>query len=69
MRDDTPDDLVHDLFAGAFFPDHPLGREVLGSAESITGMARDDIAVYHAAHYRPSNVVFAAAGNLAHERC
>ena len=31
MRDDTPDDLVHDLFAGAIFPDHPLGREVLGS--------------------------------------
>jgi predicted Zn-dependent peptidase len=67
MRDDTPDDLVHDLFASAIFPDHPLGREVLGSEESITAMARDDIAAYHAAHYRPSNVVFAAAGNLTHE--
>jgi predicted Zn-dependent peptidase len=68
MRDDTPDDLVHDLFAGAIFPDHPLGREVLGSDDSITGMARDDIAAYHAAHYQPSNVVFAAAGNLTHEK-
>lgn len=68
MRDDTPDDLVHDLFASAIFPDHPLGREVLGSDASITAMARDDIAAYHAAHYRPSNVVFAAAGNLTHER-
>ena len=36
MRDDTPDDLVHDLFAGALFPEHPLGREVLGSETSIT---------------------------------
>ena len=67
MRDDTPDDLVHDLFASALFPDHPLGREVLGSETSITEMARDDIAAYHAAHYQPSNVVFAAAGNLTHE--
>jgi predicted Zn-dependent peptidase len=68
MREDTPDDLVHDLFASAIFPDHPLGREVLGSEASITAMARDGIAAYHSAHYRPSNVVFAAAGNLTHER-
>ena len=67
MRDDTPDDLVHDLFANGLFPDHPLGREVLGSEASITEMARTDIADYHRAHYRPSNVVFAAAGNLSHE--
>jgi predicted Zn-dependent peptidase len=68
MRDDTPDDVVHELFASALFPEHPLGREVLGSTESITGMAREEIVVYHAGHYRPSNVVFAAAGNLTHDR-
>jgi len=67
MRDDTPDDLVHDLFASAIFPDHPLGREVLGSEASITEMARDEIAAYHGAHYQPSNVVLAAAGNLTHD--
>ncbi len=67
MRDDTPDDLVHDLFAAALFPEHPLGREVLGSETSITEMARADIAAYHGAHYVPSNVVLAAAGNLTHE--
>ena len=44
MRDDTPDDLVHDLFASALFPEHPLGREVLGSTDSIEAMDRDDIA-------------------------
>jgi predicted Zn-dependent peptidase len=66
MRDDAPDDLVHDVFASALFPEHPLGREVLGSETSITEMARDDIAAYHGAHYRPSNVVLAAAGNLEH---
>jgi len=49
------------------FPDHPLGREVLGSEESIGAMTRDAIAAYHGAHYRPSNVVLAAAGNLTHD--
>ena len=67
MRDDTPDDLVHDLFAGTIFPGHPLGREVLGSEATVTAMTRDAIAAYHGAHYRPSNVVIAAAGNLTHD--
>jgi predicted Zn-dependent peptidase len=67
MRDDTPDDLVHDLFSNAMFPAHPLGREVIGSEESINGMKREKIVDYHAAHYRPANVVLAAAGNLTHD--
>jgi len=67
MRDDTPDDLVHELFEQAMYPAHPLGREVLGSESSIKAMTRDAIASYHAEHYHPSNIVFAAAGNLTHE--
>jgi predicted Zn-dependent peptidase len=67
MRDDTPDDLVHDLFTRAHFSDHPLGREVLGTEETIEAMPRDGIADYHHAHYEPANVVLAAAGNLAHD--
>jgi predicted Zn-dependent peptidase len=67
MRDDTPDDLVHDLFARAHFPDHPLGREVLGSPGTITALSRERIAGYHAAHYEPANIVIAAAGNLDHD--
>jgi predicted Zn-dependent peptidase len=67
MRDDTPDDLVHELFEQAIFPAHPLGREVLGRERTIKAMTRERIAEYHRAHYHPSNVVVAAAGNLAHE--
>jgi predicted Zn-dependent peptidase len=67
MRDDTPDDLVHDLFAGALFPGHALGRSVLGTDSSIEAMPRDDIAAYHGTHYRPGNIVIAAAGNLTHD--
>jgi predicted Zn-dependent peptidase len=67
MRDDTPDDLVHDLFAAAMFPDHPIGREVTGSPATIEPMTRDAIAEFHAAHYHPSNVVVAVAGNIDHD--
>ena len=68
MRDDAPDDLVHELFAHAMFPDHPLGREVLGTQQSIENMTRESIASFHRRHYRPSAIVVAAAGNLLHDR-
>ncbi|HEX4528581.1 MAG TPA: pitrilysin family protein [Acidimicrobiia bacterium] len=67
MRDDTPDDLVHDVFSGALFARHPLGREIAGSQDSIGAVTRDQIAAYHADHYQPSNVVVAVAGNVEHD--
>jgi predicted Zn-dependent peptidase len=67
MNEDTPDDVVHTRLIDALFPDHPLGRETLGSEDSITEMARDDIAAFHAQWYRPANLVVAAAGDLHHD--
>ena len=66
MRDDAPDDVVHELANAALFAGHPLGRSVLGTRDTIGAMPRDVIAEYHADHYRPRNVVIAAAGNLDH---
>jgi predicted Zn-dependent peptidase len=66
MRDDTPDDLVHDLFSQALFPGHPLGREIAGTQATIGAMPRDSIADYHRAHYHPQNIVVAVAGNVDH---
>src|SRR5437764_12331371 len=68
MHEDEPSDLVHDLFTEALFPDHPLGREVLGTAETISALSRDAIAGHFLARYRPPNLVFAAAGNLHHDQ-
>jgi predicted Zn-dependent peptidase len=68
MRDDTPDDIVHELFAAALYPKHPLGRSVLGTRDTIVAAERDAIAQYHHDHYRPGNVVVAAAGNLEHRK-
>jgi predicted Zn-dependent peptidase len=64
MHADEPADLVHEVLAGALWPGHPLGRDVLGTEESIEGLTRDDIASFHAHHYRPGNIVLAAAGDL-----
>jgi predicted Zn-dependent peptidase len=67
MRDDAPEDLVHDLFSEAMFPDHPLGRDVIGTRASITDMSRDSIRQFHDHNYFPSTIVVAAAGNLEHD--
>jgi predicted Zn-dependent peptidase len=67
MSQDEPDDLVHDLLAEALYPDHPVGRSILGTEKTISAMAPADIAGFHGAHYRPEHVVVAAAGALDHD--
>lgn len=63
---DEPAELVHDLFSEALFPDHPLGREVLGAKETVSSVTREQIAAFHSQYYRPSNIVVAAAGRVGH---
>ncbi len=65
--EDNPEDVAHMRLAEAMYPGHPLGREVLGTEESIEGMSRDDIAEFHARWYRPANLVVAAAGDVEHD--
>ncbi len=67
MYADDPEDQVHDLLARAIFPDQPLGRPVIGAAEVVAHIPKEDIFAYHAAHYRAPNMVVAAAGNLDHD--
>jgi predicted Zn-dependent peptidase len=67
MYEDTPQELVHDLFSEAVFGDHALGRPVIGTADVISTIARDELAAYHRAAYVGGNVVIAAAGSLEHD--
>ena len=67
MRDDDPGDLIHDLFTEALYGDTPLGRPILGSVESITGMSRASVNGYYKRRYRPSDLVVAVAGNIKHD--
>jgi len=66
MHEDQPDDIVHDVFLETLWGTHPLGRRVLGTTETITAMTRDQIDAYYRLHYRPGNLVVAAAGSLEH---
>jgi predicted Zn-dependent peptidase len=68
MHLDTPDDLVHSIFTQAYFSDHPLGREVLGSEQTILAMTREQVHGYYRGHYVPANLVVAVAGNVSHEQ-
>jgi len=67
MHEDSPDDLVHDLFTANLLGSHPLGREVMGTTETIWAVTRDQLAGFHDMHYLPRNLVVAAAGNVDHE--
>ena len=67
MYEDTPQDLVHDLFSEAVFADHPLGRPVIGTADVISSIAPAEIRAYHDRMYVGGNVVVAAAGSVEHE--
>jgi predicted Zn-dependent peptidase len=67
MNDDDPADTVHEAFSAQLFGDTPLGRPILGSAESINSITRAQIAEHYEARYTPDNLVVAAAGSLDHD--
>lgn len=65
---DTPDDIVFDFFQETAFPDQPLGWTILGPAEGVAALSRDDLAGYMSAHYSAPRMVLIGAGRLDHDR-
>lgn len=65
--EDTPDDVVQDLFVESFWPNHPLGRPVLGVRDTVSRFQRSDLLGFFRKTYTPSNLIVAAAGNLEEE--
>jgi predicted Zn-dependent peptidase len=68
MYEDTPQELVHDLFSEAVFGRHALGRPVIGTADVISSVTRRVLTTYHRQMYAAGNVVIAAAGNIEHNK-
>jgi len=68
MSEDSPAELVAMLTDEMLWPDHPLGRDVGGSKESVSGLTRDDLLSYIGRYYVPNNIVLAVAGNITHEQ-
>ncbi|MCA1583897.1 MAG: insulinase family protein [Acidobacteria bacterium] len=68
MVEDTPDDLVHELFAERFWSGHPLGRPILGTPDSVSSLDRPTLQRYFRDAYVANNFIVVAVGNLDHER-
>jgi predicted Zn-dependent peptidase len=67
MRDDDPEDVLADMFMTALFGDHPVGRPVIGSVESVSAMTRAQLHSFHQRRYTPERMVVAVAGNVDHD--
>ncbi len=68
MVEDTPDELIHDLFSTACYPRQAIGRPVQGTIGSVSALTRRQLLRFFLAAYRPQQMLIAAAGNLQHAR-
>lgn len=68
MEVDNPEYLLHDIFSSNFWKDHPLGKPIIGSKDTIKRFDRDMIGSYFQRYYSPSNILITAAGNLNHAK-
>ncbi|MGI5911203.1 MAG: M16 family metallopeptidase [Syntrophomonadaceae bacterium] len=64
MYEDTPDDLIHDIFSQQLWQGYNIGRPILGTLESVSAFTRDDIFDYYKRAYCPANIIIAVAGNV-----
>jgi predicted Zn-dependent peptidase len=64
MVEDTPDDLVHELFTEHFWKGHPLGRPILGLPETVEALTSETLRQYFNHTYTAGNLIVAAAGNV-----
>ena len=68
MEADSPDYLVHEIFSSNFWKDHPLGKPILGTRETVKRFDSEGIRGYYSEGYAPANLIVTAAGNLTHDR-
>ncbi len=61
---DSPDDVIHDLFASEVFPEHPLGRPILGTPETVSAFSREALSRFARRHFRGGNIVISVFGTL-----
>jgi predicted Zn-dependent peptidase len=67
MRDDDPEDAIADVFLAALFGEHPVGRPVIGTVDSVSSMTRGQLHSFHVRRYTPERMVVAVAGNIDHD--
>ena len=67
MSKDSPPQQVDMLIDQLLWPNHPLGRDIAGDKQTVTGLSRDSMLSYLAGHYQPANTVIAVAGDIQHQ--
>jgi len=67
MLQDTPDEYVQELFARSFWDGHPLGRPILGTHETVSGIEREHLVRFREDHYGGNNLLITVAGDVRHE--
>ncbi|MEG3070598.1 MAG: pitrilysin family protein [Candidatus Syntrophopropionicum ammoniitolerans] len=67
MYEDAPDELVHDIFASSIWQGHSLGQPIIGTVDVVNSLSRDRLYDYYKAHYNPSRMIVAVAGNIKHD--
>src|SRR5277367_1256435 len=68
MDEDSPDYLVHEIFTQNFWKDHPLGKPILGTKDTVKRFERDPVLGFYEQRFAPGNLIISAAGNLKHEQ-
>jgi predicted Zn-dependent peptidase len=68
MNDDDPQDVAHEAFSEAVLGDHPLGRPIGGTIETISNVSRAAVWEHYQQNYRPQDLVVAAAGSIDHQQ-
>jgi len=66
MHDDDPGDVVHDTFSAALYGDHPLGRPIIGSVDTVEALTHEAVTGYYHGRYVQPEMVVSAAGNVDH---
>ncbi len=67
MDADNPEYLVHEIFSSNFWKDHPLGKPILGTRETVQRFDREMVTRYYGRNYVPTNMIVTAAGRLTHD--
>ena len=68
LHDDSPDELIHDLFGESVFANHPLGKKILGTRETVKNISREQIIDFYKYVYSSQDLVISAAGHLEHKK-
>ena len=68
MDEDNPDYLVHEIFTQSFWKDHPLGKPILGTKETVKSFEQEKLFEFYRRRFVPNNMIISAAGNLHHEQ-